>query len=554
MEFAVDARPRDGRGVPRYNGGRLHARDGPLEPSSPSDISSLLEAASRLQRDGRHADALGAFENCVALAPGHAGAHLGASVACFQLARWEHGIAHARVAAAVAPGDPAGWFNIAHGWREAGRPARARPAALHAVRLAPRLADAWNLMGLVALDEGSIAEARDCFRRAIEISPALAAVRVNLANCDQRDGLLDEALQGYAAAERMQPRDVSAAFNRGHLWHTAKGDLPAAIAAYREAIDRDPAFAKAHHNLSHALFLAGDFAQAWQEYRWRPPRLRHEAALAVRGLRYEPAADSSPRRLQVLGEQGPGDLLFFLRFAPRLRELGFTLDFLGEVRLAGMLRGTGLFESIATAPEPPIVPGAVLAGDLPLLLPDGERSKAFHPLSLAPDPARLAEARRRLQQAGEPPYIALAWRAGVASTGPDESLQKEIPIAAFGTALRGKRATWVSVQREPREGETEALAREIGQPVHDFSAINENLDEALAYMSAFDEWAGVSNTNLHLRSAAGRGAHVLVPFPPEWRWMAEGASPWFPTVSVHRQRPDGSWAQALAGLARGLPD
>jgi len=237
-----------------------------------------------------------------------------------------------------------------------------------------------------------------------------------------------------------------------------------------------------------------------------------------------------------------------------LRELGFTLDFLGEVRLAGMLRGTGLFDSIATAPEPPIVPGAVLAGDLPLLLPEGERSKAFHPLALAPDPARLAEARRRLQQAGEPPYIALAWRAGVASTGPDESLQKEIPIAAFGPALRGKRATWVSVQREPREGETEALAREIGQPVHDFSAMNENLDEALAYMSAFDEWAGVSNTNLHLRSAAGRGAHVLVPFPPEWRWMAEGASPWFPTVRVHRQRPDGSWAQALAGLARGLPD
>jgi len=32
-----------------------------------------------------------------------------------------------------------------------------------------------------------------------------------------------------------------------------------------------------------------------------------------------------------------------------------------------------------------------------------------------------------------------------------------------------------------------------------------------------------------------------VPFPYEWRWGAEGESPWFPGWSVHRQSPGRAW-------------
>jgi hypothetical protein len=41
---------------------------------------------------------------------------------------------------------------------------------------------------------------------------------------------------------------------------------------------------------------------------------------------------------------------------------------------------------------------------------------------------------------------------------------------------------------------------------------------------------------------------VLVPFPPEWRWRAEGESRWFPGFRVLRQDVDGSWERALAAL------
>ena len=58
----------------------------------------------------------------------------------------------------------------------------------------------------------------------------------------------------------------------------------------------------------------------------------------------------------------------------------------------------------------------------------------------------------------------------------------------------------------------------------------------LALLALLDDYVGVSNTNMHLRAGVNRTAKVLVPAPPEWRWMAEGKeSPWFPGFTVYRQ-------------------
>jgi hypothetical protein len=89
--------------------------------------------------------------------------------------------------------------------------------------------------------------------------------------------------------------------------------------------------------------------------------------------------------------------------------------------------------------------------------------------------------------------------------------------------------------------------------VHDLSALNEDLEAMLALLALVDEYVGVSNTNMHLRAGVGRTARVLVPQPPEWRWMAVGeASPWFPGFRVYRQHVDGEWRDALARLSRDL--
>jgi hypothetical protein len=75
----------------------------------------------------------------------------------------------------------------------------------------------------------------------------------------------------------------------------------------------------------------------------------------------------------------------------------------------------------------------------------------------------------------------------------------------------------------------------------------------LALLALVDDYVGVSNTNMHLRAGAGRSARVLVPAPPEWRWMVSGEeSPWFPGFRIYRQGTDGDWGEPLARLAGDL--
>ena len=52
-----------------------------------------------------------------------------------------------------------------------------------------------------------------------------------------------------------------------------------------------------------------------------------------------------------------------------------------------------------------------------------------------------------------------------------------------------------------------------------------------------------------LRAVSGKTARVLVPAPPEWRWMAEGKEPpWFPGFTVYRQEHNQSWEAVFTKL------
>src|SRR5256885_197190 len=83
--------------------------------------------------------------------------------------------------------------------------------------------------------------------------------------------------------------------------------------------------------------------------------------------------------------------------------------------------------------------------------------------------------------------------AGRASAGPARAQLKEVPLEALGRALRGKRATFVSIQRFPRAGENETLARALDAPLHDLSEFNADLEDMLALLALVDEYVGVSN-------------------------------------------------------------
>ena len=462
-------------------------------------------------------------------------AHSQAAIATSQREDWGRAIAHLRVALAIAPQVAESWVNLATAMQRIGRLDDAQRLAQQAIAIKPALAAAWNMRGLVALDQGRHDEARRHLARALELDPRFALAHMNLGICEQAAGHDEAALASLTHALQLDPGLGSAHYNIGALHHK-RGRHEEAIGEYRRAIALREHDAQSHFNLALALFAKGELAEAWREYAWRPQRREHSAVLRREGR----------GRVAIHAEQGLGDNLFFLRFAPALRERGVTLDFVGDARLHPILARTGLFESFARHLDelPPVQRDVILAGDVP------SGTVVVPPLELTPDSARLDAMRARLASLGPAPRIALAWRAGEPRSGRIENLFKEIPVQALGEALRGRKATWIAIQRDPAAGEVEALSAAIRAPVHDFGAVNRDLEEALALLAAVNEYVGVSSTLVHLAAGAGTNTRVLVPFPPEWRWMESGErSPWFPRASVYRQSPQGDWSKALERLA-----
>jgi tetratricopeptide (TPR) repeat protein len=129
---------------------------------------------------------------------------------------------------------------------------RARPAARRLAAAArdaeERLsANAWFNLGL-DLEASSPDDARDAYRRALEINPHHADAHVNLARLLQEMGRAADAAVHCRLALASDPLHATAAYNLGIALEDL-GHMDQAIAAYEQAIGADPQLADAYFNL-----------------------------------------------------------------------------------------------------------------------------------------------------------------------------------------------------------------------------------------------------------------------------------------------------------------
>lgn len=428
------------------------------------------------------------------------------------------------------------------------------------LRIDPAHVDSENNRGIVLESLGRSDEAEACYRRVLELSPNHVHALNNLGKVLRQSGELEVSARSCLRALEIQPDFADAHLNLGSV-RAAQGDFDAALRHYRQALECAPDDADAHTSLGMLCLGLGQFETGWRHYQWRPQRRQAEGA----GIAFDDAlpADITNKRILLVGEQGLGDELFFLRYAAALKARGARLGAFCDSKIAQPLQRTQLFEAIhvhgTALPESDL---RLMIGDLPWIMGNSE-AVASHwqnlpsPLSLTPLMPRAEAMRTRLAALGPLPYIGLTWRAGTPPQDQhgrvDRALFKQVPVSALRVALAEARGTLIALQRLPQAGEIDQVSAELGRPVHDLSAVNEDIEDMLALLSLLRHYVGVSNTNMHLLAGLGGSAQVLVPHPPEWRWMTAGAaSPWFPGFRVYRQAADGDWSQACATLGLDL--
>lgn len=204
-------------------------------------------------------------------------------------------------------------------------------AAHHLRRLVvaePGFLEGWYNLGTIVQCLGLYEEAEDCLRRVIALDPTFTAAHTNLGNALLGLGRYDEAMASFQESLRHAPQD-----------------------------------AEANWNLAHVLVLTGQWLEGWAkyEYRWKIPGFVEMNAITVDESRADlpqpwRGAPLQGKTLIVAEEQGWGDTLMCMRYAPMLRDLGATVTWAVRPELLRLAAATVAPSAVCNIREP--VPGA----------------------------------------------------------------------------------------------------------------------------------------------------------------------------------------------------
>lgn len=150
-------------------------------------------------------------------------------------------------------------------------------------------ADAWHLLGLVALRAGELDTAAEFIEAAIECRPHTAMYHHNLGDVERSRGDLSAAAAAFRTAIQLEAAYPSAHNGLGAVLGAQRRYAEAA-AHYRKALQLDPRYADAARNLGNALTRQGRLEEALARYeqalKIEPASMvRHDIAVTLFGLR-----------------------------------------------------------------------------------------------------------------------------------------------------------------------------------------------------------------------------------------------------------------------------
>jgi Tfp pilus assembly protein PilF len=432
---------------------------------------------------------------------------------------------------------------------EAGRADEAERLLYRALALQPESAEIHNNLGNALRRAGRVEGAINAYRSAIALAPGLAAAHFNLGLATLQRGEAAAAAQCFRTALKAQPDLADAHLNLGFLLEE-EGDHAGAIAAYRGAVAADPGCVEAHVNLGMQLLLRGEYPEGWAEYEWRLRYPEYSGADLVKAAARWDGAALAGRTILLDAEQGYGDAIQFLRYAPFVAERGgrvmvrcapeLTALAATVPGIAGVLpRGGPLpaFDFHCPLPSLPFVLGTTLE-TVPASVP-----------YLHADAARSARWQERLAGGPAGCKVGLVW----ASQSKHRTARaKSVDLEALGPLARIVGVRYYSLQK----GEAAQAAQRPpgGMRLEDLSGELGDFGDTAAAIANLDLVISVDTAVAHLAGAMGKPAWTLLKHAPDWRWLlAREDSPWYPSMRLFRQHKPADWSPVIDALVGALP-
>ena len=544
--------------------------------SAASNVGALVHEARELSIAQRHGEALALIDEALLAAPANAELMFARGRVLFDSGRYGHAHQWLRKAAELGTEDSSlflqlGWtslwtsgaqsaepwmrkavdiepdtwlvhFGLASALRAQNRIDEAIASFERVVAIAPENVQALLQLAECALAQKRHEQAADVARRVIRIDPGATQALTMLGIASISQDRFDEAVDAFERAyqiEAQRSREIDPHLNLG-ICLRESGRLDEALSLYRRRLPSLPSIG-ANGHYAHALLLAGLLREGFIQYEFR---WLEQPLLGRRPAFRKPVWDGQDLRGKTIllrTEQGVGDVIQFIRYAPHVKALGarVLLDVRrGVGELAHSFPGVDqILERDGDCPpfdfyihlmSLPRVFGTELASipaAVPYLRTDPTRRKAWA--------TRLAEAAK--------------FRVGLVWAGDPEHLRdryRSIPLSTFSPLAGIDGVQFYSLQKGKAAHELEhppggMSIVDLAPDIHDFA-------DTAAIIDSLDLTICVDTSVAHLAGALGRSVWTLIANPPEWRWMTgRSDSPWYPTMRLFRQTRAGDWDEVL---------
>ncbi len=508
-----------------------------------NDAGAYYNRGNALKSLGRHDEALASYDRALALAPGLTDAHNNRGNSLAALDRHEEAVSSYQAALAAAPDRPDILTNCGVALLELDRCEEALSCFERVLGSDPENIFILTNRGNALLRLKHQAEALACYDRALALNPDHAEALTGRGTALATLGRTDEALASFDRALRIEPRAVAAHVNRGNIF-MASAQMQEALASYSAAIELDPEHADANFNAALARLCLGDFRNGWRQYEYR---LKKKEFAPLRRAVPQPVwrgeKELHGKTILLIAEQGLGDAIQFVRYAPLIAALGAKV-LLGVQRpvvdlLATVPGVAGVFGENEPLPEFDLHCPLL---SLPLAF---ETELATIPANVPYIRAyeeRIAKWRRRLPDDGRL-RVGLCWAGTSAHSN---NRRRSIPLQSFTAVLSAAGVDFVSLQKDVDETDAATLDAlgviQLGQEFIDFA-------DTAAVISMLDLVISVDTSVAHLAGAMGKAVAVLIPFSPDFRWLLDRTdTPWYPTMRLFRQPAPGNWDAPLLRL------
>ncbi|MBF0195304.1 MAG: tetratricopeptide repeat protein, partial [Magnetococcales bacterium] len=522
---------------------------------NPEHADTHYNLGNLLRVKGEIDAAILSYKKAIAIEPDYAKAHFNLAVSLQEQGRLNEAVDSYKEAITFCQNDVEAYNNLGIIYQEQGKLDSAVAIYQQAMKIKPDYVEAQYNLGVTLQEQRQFDLAVAAYRQAIEIKKDYVEAHYNLGVTLQEQGRVHEAIESYQQAIKIKS-DYAKAYNNLGIITFEQGQLDKAIAIYQKGISIKPDYADIYNNLSLVQLLKCDFKEGLTNYswRWKTEQYDTERYLLHKNRLWQ-GEPVNKKHIFVWAEQGVGESIIFSSMLIDLIKGGANIVLECNASLTQLFARS--FPTITCIPHIKEMVVADIEERFDYIVPFGDlcswlrpnlSSYPLNPFHLIADQKQKQVLRNRYQNSDKDILIGIAWYSNSA-----KYKNKSMLLHNLRPLFDIPGVTFVNLQYGDTKKEREELTKDGDITFLNDDSIDQmqDLDSFAAQVAAMDMVVTISNTTAHLSGALGVPTLLMLGEVPIWYWMLDREdSPWYPSLTLFRQKNNGEWDEVIDKVAK----